>query len=107
VSLTVVPEPRAVGYDPTDPALAMVQFLLVRLDEEEHLLMSVPEPMALARRIGATRALAESWVRYVMAEPQVEVETWSRGFADGILLGLLAAAQPYRDHPNWDKEWDE
>lgn len=93
---------------PTDGALAMVEFLLLRLAEDEHLIGAMPNPLPLARHLGAIRALAEAWVRLHMDDPDplVEVQTWRRGFGDGILLGLLAACQPYRDHPNWDEEWD-
>lgn len=102
VTLPASPEPDL----PTSEAVAMLRFLLARLREEEIALRGAPEPdLQLARRIGATRSLAEAWLDCEDPDRQGEVEGWDRGFADGILLGLYAAAYPYRDHPDWSDQW--
>lgn len=89
---------------PTSDAVAMVRFLLARLREEEAALRGTLD-LRTARRIGATRSLAQSWLDAVNPDGEVEVEGWERGFADGILLGLLAAAIIYDDHPDWQEDW--
>lgn len=92
-----IPAPHPVD----DSALALVCFLLDRLDEE-------PDRERAAR----VRALVDSWCAGNDREGEPEVEgwgetfaAWHRGFQGGILLALMVEASVYDDHHDWREEW--
>lgn len=98
------PEPDVIWTVPTpepfdDAALALVCFLLDRLDEE-------PDRQRAAR----VRALVDSWCEGNDRKPDPEVEgegfvAWHRGFQAGILLALMVEASVYDQHHDWREEW--
>lgn len=92
------PEPAVEGGlgGPTSEAVAMVRFLVARLNDD-------PDQMRAAR----LRSLVASWLDGTQRSPEslVQVEGWHRGFQDGLLMALMVEASTYDAHPDWREEW--